>query len=147
MGLVQGVALVEHAVQTEAHAGYVAVGLDMDVARPGAYGLSEDHVDQPDEGGFAAVFEQVFHGIFVEFVDGVDRVPEHVGNGTVPACGFPEHAVDDVEDVGGGGQHRARKALPEQQAQFLRQQPAGRLARRQHEHAFPISDGHDHVLA
>ena len=108
MGLVQGMAFIEHAVQPEAYAGNVAVGFDVDVAGPGAHGLREDHVDQPDERGFAAVLQQVLHRVFVEFVDRIDRIAEHVRNAPFRAGGLSENPVDDVRDVVFAGKHGVR---------------------------------------
>ena len=145
MGLVQGMALIEHAVQPEAHAGNVAVGFDVDVAGPGAHGLREDHVDQPDERGLAAVLQQVLHRVFVEFVDRIDRIAEHVRNAPFRAGGLAEDPVDDVRDVVFAGKHGPFKAFAEQHPQLLCEKPAGRVADRQRKFAVLVADGH-HLL-
>ena len=145
MGLVQGMAFIEHAVQPEAYAGNVAVGFDVDVAGPGAHGLREDHVDQPDERGFAAVLQQVLHRVFVEFVDRIDRIAEHVRNAPFRAGGLSENPVDDVRDVVFAGKHGVFKPFAEQHPQLLCEKPAGRVADRQRKFAVLVADGH-HLL-
>ena len=143
MGLVQGMALIEHAVQPEAHAGNVAVGFDVDVAGPGAHGLRKDHVDQPDERGLAAVLQQVLHRVFVEFVDRIDRIAEHVRNAPFRAGGLAEDPVDDVRDVVFAGKHGPFKAFAEQHPQLLCEKPAGRVADRQRKFAVLVADAPD----
>ncbi len=142
--------LVQHAVDAQAHAEFLLVGLEMDVRRPLDDGVVEDEVDQLDGRGVLVdvpfrrdVVVLHLHDLDVGILAQLDLVEELLG---LDAGGGAVILVDGLQDGRLGGDDRL-DAQVGGEADLLLHEQVGRVGHGQGEVGADAVDGDDHVLA